>query len=86
MVRGQPEVQRGVRSGSDLGGAEVSAPALIGSGVELGHAVRLEGPVVIGDGCRLGPGALVKESVLLDEAELAPRAVLAGGIAAVAES
>jgi UDP-3-O-[3-hydroxymyristoyl] glucosamine N-acyltransferase len=75
-----------VRSGSDLGGAEVSAPALIGSGVELGEAVRLEGPVVIGDGCRLGPGALVKESVLLAEAELAPRAVIAGGIAAVAES
>jgi len=83
---GQPEVTSGVRSGSDLSGAEVSAPALIGSGVELGGAVRLEGPVVIGDGCRLGPGALVKESVLLDEAELAPRAVLAGGIAAVAES
>ena len=83
---GQPEVQPGVRSGSDLGAAEVSAPALIGSGVELGDAVRLEGPVVIGDGCRLGPGALVKESVLLDEAELAARAVLAGGIAAVAES
>jgi mannose-1-phosphate guanylyltransferase len=83
---GQPEVQPGVRSGSDLGGAEVSAPALIGSGVELGEAVRLEGPVVIGDGCRLGPGALVKESVLLAEAELAPRAVIAGGIAAVAES
>jgi mannose-1-phosphate guanylyltransferase/mannose-1-phosphate guanylyltransferase/phosphomannomutase len=83
---GQPEVQPGVRSGSDLGAAEVSAPALIGSGVELGDAVRLEGPVVIGDGCRLGPGALVKESVLLDEAELAARAVLAGGIAAVADS
>jgi mannose-1-phosphate guanylyltransferase/mannose-1-phosphate guanylyltransferase/phosphomannomutase len=83
---GQPEVTSGVRSGSDLSGAEVSAPALVGSGVELGGAVRLEGPVVIGDGCRLGPGALVKESVLLDEAELAPRAVLAGGIAAVAES
>jgi mannose-1-phosphate guanylyltransferase len=83
---GQPEVQPGVRSGSDLGGAELSAPVLIGSGVELGDAVRLEGPVVIGDGCRLGPGALVKESVLLDEAELAPRAILAGGIAAVAES
>jgi mannose-1-phosphate guanylyltransferase/mannose-1-phosphate guanylyltransferase/phosphomannomutase len=83
---GQPEVQPGVRSGSDLGGVEVSAPALIGSGVELGEAVKLEGPVVVGDGCRLGPGALVKESVLLDEAELAPRAVLAGGIASVAES
>ncbi len=83
---GQPEVEPGVRSGSELGGAEVSAPALIGSGVDLGDDVRLEGPVVIGDGCRLGPGALVKDSVLLAGAELAPRAVLAGGIAAVAES
>jgi mannose-1-phosphate guanylyltransferase len=82
---GQPEVSDGVRSGSDLDRAEVSAPALVGSGVELGEGVRLLGPVVIGDGCRIGRDAVVGASVLLDGTELPPRAVLAGGVAAVAE-
>ena len=83
---GQPEVSPGVRSGSDLAGAEVDAPALVGSDVELGEGVRLLGPVVVGDGCRIGAGAVVGGSVLLDRAELAPRAVLAGGVAAVSET
>jgi NDP-sugar pyrophosphorylase family protein len=83
---GQPEVSPGVRSGSDLAGAEVDPPALVGADVELGEGVRLLGPVVVGDGCRIGAGAVVGGSVLLDGAELAPRAVLAGGVAAVAET
>ena len=82
----QPEVAGGVRSGSDLEGAEVDAPALIGSGVELGEGARLLGPVVVGDGCRIGAGAVVGGSVLLAGVELPPRGVLAGGVAAVAES
>jgi mannose-1-phosphate guanylyltransferase len=83
---GQPEVSPGVRSGSDLAGAEVDPPALVGSDVEMGAGVRLLGPVVIGDGCRIGAGAVIGASVLLGGSELAPRAVLAGGVAAVAEA
>ena len=83
---GQPEVSEGVRSGSDLSGVEVDPPALIGSGAELGEGVRLLGPVVVGDGCRIGAGAVVGASILLEGTELAPRAVLAGGVAAVAEA
>jgi len=79
---GAPEVGDGVRSASPLGGAEVTAPALIGNGVELGEGVRIEGPAILGDGCRIGDGALIRDAILLEGAELAPGAILVGGIAA----
>lgn len=79
---GAPEVTAGVRAASPLGGADVSAPALIGAGVELGEGVRIEGPVIIGDGCRLGAGACVRDSILLEGAEVAANGILVGAIAA----
>jgi mannose-1-phosphate guanylyltransferase len=78
---GAPEVADGIRSASPLDGAEVEGPALIGAGVELGAGARVQGPAILGDGCRVGPGAWVRDSILLDGAELAPRAMLVGGIA-----
>jgi mannose-1-phosphate guanylyltransferase/mannose-1-phosphate guanylyltransferase/phosphomannomutase len=77
-----PEVGDGVRAASDLGGAAVSPPALIGSGVELGEGVRIEGPAIVGDGCVIGPGAYIADSILLEGAEVPPKGVLVGGIAA----
>jgi mannose-1-phosphate guanylyltransferase/mannose-1-phosphate guanylyltransferase/phosphomannomutase len=79
---GAPEVADGVRSGSPLGDAEVSGAVLVGNGVEIGAGVRLEGPVIVGDNCRLGEGACVRDSILLKGAELAPGGILIGGIAA----
>jgi len=81
---GVPEVADGVRAGegTDLAGAEVEPPALFGPGVELEADVRVDGPAVIGDGSRIGAGARIKESVLLPGTEVAPAAVLAGGIVA----
>ena len=35
----------------------------------------------IGDGCRIGAGAWVRDSIMLAGAELAPEAMLVGGIA-----
>lgn len=79
---GAPEVADGVRSASPLGSAEVSAPALIGAGVALGEGVRIEGPAVVGDGCRIGDGAIVRDAILLAGAEVPPKGILVGGIAA----
>ena len=79
---GAPEVAAGVRSASPLEGAEVSAPALIGERVEIGEDVRIEGPAIVGDGCRIGDGACVRDSILLEGAELPAGAILIGGIAA----
>jgi len=79
---GAPQVAEGVRAASDLGDAEVEAPALIGDGVDIGESVRIAGPVVIGDGCRIGEGALLREAILLDGVELPAGTVVAGGIVA----
>ena len=54
---------------------------LIGAGVELGAGVRIDGPAIVGDGCRLGAGAWVRDSILLAGTELAPEAMLIGAIA-----
>ncbi len=78
---GAPEVADGIRSASELNGAEVEGPALIGAGVELGEGVRIQGPAIVGDGCRLGAGAWVRDSILLAGTELAPEAMLVGAIA-----
>jgi mannose-1-phosphate guanylyltransferase len=78
---GAPEVANGVRSASDLGNAEVTAPALVGAGVELGDGVRIDGPAIVGDGCRIGDGAHVRDSILLSGAKLPPGAILIGAIA-----
>jgi mannose-1-phosphate guanylyltransferase/mannose-1-phosphate guanylyltransferase/phosphomannomutase len=78
---GAPEVGDGVRSASPLDGAEIEGQVLIGAGVELGAAVRIQGPAIVGDGCRIGDGAWVRDSILLAGTELAPEAMLIGAIA-----
>lgn len=79
---GAPRVAEGVWAASPLGGTEVEAPALIGAGVELGEDVHVEGPAIVGDGCRLGDGVRLRDSILLEGAELPAGAILVGGIAA----
>ncbi len=78
---GAPEVGDGVRSASPLGDAEIEGQVLIGTGVELGAGVRIQGPAIIGDSCRIGDGAWVRDSILLSGTELAPEAMLIGAIA-----
>lgn len=78
---GAPPVAEGVRAASPLGGAEVSAPVLVGAGVELGDGVRIEGPAILGDGCRVGDGCCLRDAILLAGCELPARSVLVGGIA-----
>lgn len=78
---GAPEVAEGVRSASPLGDAEIEGLVLIGERVELGAGVRIQGPAIVGDGCRIGDGAWIRDSILLSDAELAPEAMLVGAIA-----
>jgi NDP-sugar pyrophosphorylase family protein len=79
---GAPEVTEGVRAASSLNGAEVAAPALIGDGVEIGTGVRIDGPAIVGDGCRIGDGAHIRDSILLEGAEVPADGILIGAIAA----
>jgi mannose-1-phosphate guanylyltransferase len=79
---GAPEVADGVLAASSLDGAEVTGPVLVGADVELGAGVRIEGPAILGDGCKVGEGAQIRDSILLEGAELPPQSILVGGIAA----
>jgi NDP-sugar pyrophosphorylase family protein len=61
---------------------EIDGEAWIGQDVDIGAGVRLMGPVVLGDGARVGERARVRESIVLPGAELAAEAILIGAIAA----
>jgi mannose-1-phosphate guanylyltransferase len=78
---GAPEVAEGVRSASALDGIDVEGPALIGEGVRFGEGARVQGPAILGDGCEIGDGAWVRDSILLDGAELPAGEMLIGAIA-----
>ncbi len=78
---GGTEVAEGVRAGSPLAGAEVEPPALIGAGVEFGEGVRIEGPAILGDRCRIGSRAHIRDAIVLEGTELPAGSMLIGGIA-----
>ncbi len=61
--------------------AEIEGSVWIGSDVELGENVRLTGPLVLGDGARVGERAQLRDSILLPGTEVAPGAILIGAIA-----
>lgn len=82
-LSGHDRVADGVYAdeGADLKAAHVKPPVLVGRDCEIGAGAELHGPVVIGDGCRIGGGAMVRDAVVLPGAELAPGAMLVGGVA-----
>jgi mannose-1-phosphate guanylyltransferase len=47
-------------------GETLDGPTMVGEGSEVSPDARLEPPYVIGRNCRIGPGAVVERSVLLD--------------------
>jgi mannose-1-phosphate guanylyltransferase len=53
---------------------------LLGEGCEIGEGARLEGPLVVGPGARIGDRAIVKESVLLPGAVVPDDALVVGSI------
>jgi mannose-1-phosphate guanylyltransferase len=64
-------------------GLEVDEPPVyVGEGCEIAPGVRLTGPNVLGDHCRVGEGAAIRESVLWPGTEVAPREILIEAVAA----
>ena len=53
----------------------------IGHDVQIGAGVRLMGPIVLGDGARVGDGAQLRESIVFPGTEVAPESILIGAIA-----
>jgi mannose-1-phosphate guanylyltransferase len=56
-------------------------PVYVGAGCEIGADVRLSGPVVMGERCRVGAGAAIRDSVLWPGTDVAPGEVLIGAVA-----
>jgi mannose-1-phosphate guanylyltransferase len=68
----------GTRLPDDL---DVDGAVWIGRDVEIGAGTRLMGPMVIGDGARIGDGAQLRASIVFPGTELAPRSILIDAIA-----
>jgi len=60
---------------------EVEGPVWIGHDVTIGASVRLMGPVVLGDGARVGDRAQLRESIVFPGTEVAEESILIGAIA-----
>ena len=60
---------------------EVDGRVWVGQDVEIGSHVRLIGPLVLGDGAKLGDRAQLRESILLPGTEVAAGSILIGAIA-----
>jgi mannose-1-phosphate guanylyltransferase len=60
---------------------EVEGPVWIGHDVQIGAGVRLMGPVVLGDGARVGDRAQLRESIVFPGTEVAEDSILIGAIA-----
>ena len=60
---------------------EVEGPVWVGHHVQIGAGVRLMGPIVLGDGARVGDRAQLRESIVFPGTEVADESILIGAIA-----
>jgi mannose-1-phosphate guanylyltransferase len=82
----EPEVSPRVYAGdgSDLDGVKVKHPVLIGADSQIGVGSNLHGPAVVGGGCHLGAGAMLRECVVLPGAEVPAGGLVVGGLYGIA--
>jgi len=64
-----------------LGDTEVDGPAWIGRDVQIAEGVRLMGPIVLGDGARVGAHAQLRESIVFPGTDVPAASILIGAIA-----
>jgi mannose-1-phosphate guanylyltransferase len=60
---------------------DIDGMAWIGRDVQIGTSVRLMGPLVLGDGAKIGDGAQLRGSIVFPGTEIAPESILIGAIA-----
>jgi mannose-1-phosphate guanylyltransferase len=61
-------------------GGRIAAPAMIGEGCEIAEGATIGGRVVLGRGVKVGPGARIEASVLLDGVTVGARTHIRGAI------
>jgi mannose-1-phosphate guanylyltransferase/mannose-1-phosphate guanylyltransferase/phosphomannomutase len=59
---------------------DIDGSVWIGRDVQIGAGVRLMGPIVLGDGARIGDGAQLRESIVFPGTEIAAESILIGAI------
>ena len=69
-------------TGADLSEVEVigDEPVWVGAGVEFGSGVRLMGPAAIGDGCTVGNGAALRDTIVFPGTNVEAGEILIGAI------
>jgi mannose-1-phosphate guanylyltransferase len=60
---------------------DVDGDVWIGRDVQIGAGVRLMGPIVLGDGARVGDRAQLRESIVFPGTEIAAESIVIGAIA-----
>jgi mannose-1-phosphate guanylyltransferase len=78
------EVSPGVITAGDSplqADTELDGIAWIGRDVTIGEGVRLMGPLVLGDGAKIGDRAQLRESIVFPGTEIADESILIGAIA-----
>jgi mannose-1-phosphate guanylyltransferase len=60
---------------------DIDGDVWIGRDVQIGAGVRLMGPIVLGDGARVGDDAQLRESIVFPGTEVAAESILIGAIA-----
>jgi len=76
------ERERGVFVAGDaeIGRLEaLDAPVWVGAGARIEDGVRLMGPVVIGDDCRIGAGASLRDTIVFPGTDVEEGAIVVGG-------
>jgi mannose-1-phosphate guanylyltransferase/mannose-1-phosphate guanylyltransferase/phosphomannomutase len=79
------EVRPGVLAGAGSAlpeDTDIDGPVWIGRDVHIGAGVRMMGPVVLGDGARVGERAQLRESIVFPGTHVAAESILIGAIAA----
>ena len=70
-----------VGAGTSLEGvAMLDPPVWIGEGCQIGRDVRVMGPAVIGDHCRIGDGASLRETIVLPGTDVESTGIVIGAI------
>jgi len=62
--------------------AEIAGPVVTGNSCTIGHKVKLNKTVVIGDGSTIGDGAIVEDSIIWHNVEIEPGAIVKHSIIA----
>jgi mannose-1-phosphate guanylyltransferase len=82
IAAGEEESEIGQQIGQPLrGDTDIEGIAWIGHDVQIGAGVRLMGPLVLGEGARIGDRAQLRGSIVFPGTEVAAESILIGAIA-----